>query len=55
MVLFKLFTILLVIAAMLYYIVCLLEIFRVIKFTPAHMSIESPKFLIPFYYFFKKK
>ena len=54
MAIFKLFSILLVIAALLYYVVCVLEILKIIKFTPAHMSIESPKFLIPFYYFFKK-
>lgn len=55
MTILKLFTILLMFAAAVYYIICFLEIIKVIKFTPAHMSIESPKFLIPFYYFFKKK
>ena len=53
MTILKLFTILVLIAVALYYFVCFLEIIKVIKFTPAQMSIESPKFLIPFYYFFK--
>ena len=41
-------------ACALYYLVCFLEIFGVIKWTPKHISIRFPKMLIPFYYFSKK-
>lgn len=41
-------------ATFLYYIACLLEIFGLIKWTRAGMSIKFPEFLIPFYYFIKK-
>lgn len=55
MTIFEIFTGLFVLAALVYYIVCILEIIGLIKFTPAHMSVEAPKFLIPFYYFIKQK
>lgn len=38
----------------LYYVVCLLEVFKIIKWTPPHIDIKFPQFLIPFYYFIKK-
>lgn len=37
----------------LYYFVCALEVFRVIKFTAPHVTIKFPQVLIPFYYFIK--
>ena len=52
---FKLFVGLFVLATFLYYVVCLLEVFGLIKWTPKKMNIEFPQFLIPFYYFIKKK
>lgn len=50
----RIITIAFVIVTLLYYIVCLLEIFRVIKWTPKGTIIQFPEFLIPLYYFFKK-
>lgn len=42
-----------VLACLLYYAACFLEIFEVIKFTDKKTTIKFPKMLIPFYYFFK--
>lgn len=36
-----------------YVFLCLLEVLRVIKFTPPHVTIKFPQILIPLYYFFK--
>ena len=41
-------------ATLLYYIACLLEIFKLIKWTSKKVTIKFPQFLIPFYYFIKK-
>lgn len=41
-------------ATVLYYVVCLLEIFKLIKWTSPHITIKFPEFLIPFFYFIKK-
>ena len=35
-----------------YYLICMLQVFKVIRFTPPHVDIKFPKMLIPFYYFF---
>ena len=42
------------IATVLYYIFCFLEIFEVIKFTGKNTTIKFPQMLIPFYYILKK-
>ena len=44
-----------VIATVLYYIFCFLEIFEVIKFTGPKTTIRFPQMLIPFYYILKKE
>ena len=44
---------LLLIATVLYYIFCFLQIFRVVRFTKNEVSI--PKMFIPFYYLLKKE
>lgn len=41
-------------ATVLYYVVCLLEIFKLIKWTSPQTTIKFPEFLIPFFYFIKK-
>ena len=51
---FKIFIGALVLACFLYYVVCLLELFGLIKFTSEDEEISFPKMLVPFYYFFKK-
>lgn len=51
---FKIFIGALVFACFLYYVVCILELLGLIKFTPEDQEISFPKMLIPFYYFFKK-
>ena len=45
---------LLVLATLIYYIFCFLEIFGVIKFTDKKTTVSFPKMLIPFYYLLKK-
>lgn len=50
---YKVFIGLLLIATVLYYIFCFLQIFGVVKFTKNEVSI--PKMFIPFYYLFKKE
>lgn len=50
----KLFAGLLVLAAMIYYFFCFLEIFGLIKFTDKNTEMSVWKALIPFYYLFKK-
>lgn len=49
----KLFLSALTVALALYYAVCFLEIFGVIRFTTKKQHVSFPKMLIPFYYFFK--
>ena len=44
-----------VIATVLYYIFCFLEIFEVIKFTGPKTTVQFPQMLIPFYYILKKE
>lgn len=44
---------LLVLACLLYYIACFLEIFGVIKFTKEGTEMKFGKMLIPFYYLIK--
>jgi len=51
----RLFTCLLVLSALIYYIFCFLEIFGFIKFTGKNTEITPGKALIPFYYIFKKE
>lgn len=51
---YKTFIGLFILATLLYYIVCLLEVFKVIKWTSKKTTIKFPEFLIPFYYFIKK-
>ena len=41
---------LLLIATVLYYIFCFLEIFGVVKFTDKNTTIKIPQMFIPFYY-----
>lgn len=50
----RLFVGLLVLAALIYYIFCFLEIFGIIKFTGKNTEMTPGKALIPFYYLFKK-
>ena len=50
---YEIFIALAVFACFLYYIFCLLEIAHIVKFTDKSTTIEFPKWLIPFYYFFK--
>ena len=45
---------LLVIACILYYFVCFLEIFGVVKFTKPTTTMKFSKMIIPFYYLFSK-
>ena len=40
-------------AYVIYFFCCLLEVFRLIKFTTPQTTIRFPQILIPFYYFFK--
>lgn len=51
---YKIFIGLLLIATVLYYIFCFLEIFEVIKFTGKNTTIKVPQMFIPFYYLLKK-
>lgn len=51
---YKLIIGLLVLATLIYYIFCFLEIFEVIKFTEKNTKVEMPQMFIPFYYLFKK-
>lgn len=46
---------LLLIATVLYYIFCFLEIFEVVKFTGPKTTIKIPQMFIPFYYLLKKE
>ena len=46
---------LLLIATVLYYIFCFLEIFEVIKFTGPKTTIKIPQMFIPFYYIVRKE
>ena len=41
---------LLLIATVLYYIFCFLEIFGVVKFTDKNTTVKVPQMFIPFYY-----
>ncbi len=41
---------LLLLATVLYYIFCFLEIFEVVKFTDKNTTIKIPQMFIPFYY-----
>lgn len=50
---YKIIIALLLIATVLYYIFCFLQIFEVVKFTKNNVSV--PKMFIPFYYLFKKE
>ena len=50
---YEIFIALAVLACFLYYIFCILEIAHIVKFTDKNTVIEFPKWLIPFYYFFK--
>lgn len=52
---FKIFILLLVLACLIYYVFCFLEVFGLVKFTPKNIEITFPKALIPFYYLFKKE
>lgn len=52
---FKIFVSLLVLAALIYYVFCFLEVFGFIKFTQKDTEMTFPKALIPFYYLFKKE
>jgi len=51
---FKIFIAAFIFACGLYYVICFLEMFGIIKFTPENQEVSFPKMLIPFYYFFKK-
>ena len=42
-------------ALVVYYYFCIIEILGFHKWTPKHIVMESPKWLIPFYYAFKGK
>ena len=44
----------LLLATILYYFFCFLEIFGVIKFTDKNTTVKIPQMFIPFYYLFKK-
>lgn len=52
---FKIFIGLLVLAALIYYIFCFLEIFGLIKFTSKDTEMTFPKAFIPFYYIIRKE
>lgn len=47
----KLLSLVVIPLAVVYYIMCILQLFGVIRFT--RTRIEFPRVLIPFYYFFK--
>lgn len=47
---YKLVIGLLLLATVLYYIFCFLEIFEVVKFTDKNTTIKIPQMFIPFYY-----
>ena len=44
----------LLLATILYYFFCFLEIFGVIKFTDKNTTVKIPQMFIPFYYLLKK-
>lgn len=50
---YKFFISIVLIALGLYYLVCFLEIFGLIKWSSTKDGVQFPKMLIPFYYFFK--
>ena len=52
---FKVFIGLVVLACLIYYFFCFLEVFGLIKFTGPKTEITFPKALIPFYYIAKKE
>ena len=45
---------LLVLATLIYYVFCFLEIFGLVKFTGKNTTVKIPQMFIPFYYIFKK-
>ena len=47
---YKLIIGLLLLATLIYYIFCFLEIFEVIKFTDKKTTVKIPRMFIPFYY-----
>ena len=51
---YKLIIGVLLLATILYYYFCFLEIFGAIKFTGRHTTIKIPQMFIPFYYLLKK-
>lgn len=51
---YKLIISVLLLATILYYYFCFLEIFGVIKFTGRHTTVKIPQMFIPFYYLLKK-
>lgn len=46
---------LIVLATLIYYVFCFLEIFEVIKFTGKKTQVKIPQMFIPFYYLLKKE
>ena len=52
---FKIFIGLFLLALVLYYFFCFIELIGLVKWTPKHMTMESPKWLLPFYYLFASK
>lgn len=45
---------LLVLATLIYYIFCFLEIYEVLKFTDKNTTVKVPQMFIPFYYLIHK-
>ena len=52
---FRVFIGLVVIACLIYYLFCFLEVFGLIKFTGPKTEITFPKALIPFFYIIRKE
>lgn len=52
---FKIFTGLFLLAVVIYYFFCFIELIGLVKWTPKSMTMESPKWLVPFYYLFASK
>ena len=47
---FKLIVGVVIIATIIYYLFCFLEIFGLVKFTEKNVTVKSPQMFIPFYY-----
>ena len=52
---YKLIISLLVLATLIYYLFCFLEIFGLLKFTDKKTEVKMPQMFIPFYYILKKE